>query len=102
MKLLPTPLAGVMLLETEPASDARGSFSRLSCVTTLAAHGVAFATRQTSLSRSVRRGTLRGLHYQRAPSEEPRSFGASPGRCSTSRWICGPDRRVIGMRFMSS
>ena len=70
MKLLPTPLPGVMLLETEPATDPRGSFSRLSCVTTLAAHGVAFASRQTSMSRSVRRATLRGLHYQIAPSEE--------------------------------
>jgi dTDP-4-dehydrorhamnose 3,5-epimerase len=70
MKLLPTPLPGVMLLETEPASDARGSFSRLSCVTTLAAHGVAFAARQTSMSRSARRGTMRGLHYQVSPSEE--------------------------------
>jgi dTDP-4-dehydrorhamnose 3,5-epimerase len=70
MKLLPTPLPGVILLETEPANDARGGFARLSCVTTLAAHGVAFAARQASMSRSARRGTLRGLHYQTAPSEE--------------------------------
>jgi dTDP-4-dehydrorhamnose 3,5-epimerase len=70
MKLLPTPLPGVMLLETEPAIDARGSFARLSCVTTLSALGVAFAARQASMSRSARRGTLRGLHYQTAPSQE--------------------------------
>ena len=70
MRVLPTPLPGVMLLETEPATDARGSFSRLSCVATLSAHGIAFTPRQTNLSRSSRRGTLRGLHYQTPPSEE--------------------------------
>jgi dTDP-4-dehydrorhamnose 3,5-epimerase len=70
MRVLATPLPGVMLLEPEPAHDARGSFTRLSCVATLAAHGIAFAPRQTSVSRSLRRGTLRGLHFQTAPSEE--------------------------------
>jgi len=36
----------------------------------LGAHGIAFAARQSGLSRSARRRTLRGLHYQTAPSEE--------------------------------
>jgi dTDP-4-dehydrorhamnose 3,5-epimerase len=70
MQVLPTPLPGVMLLEAEPASDPRGSFTRLSCVATLATLGIAFASRQTSVSRTLRRGTLRGLHYQTAPAEE--------------------------------
>lgn len=70
MRVLPTPLPGVMLLEPEPARDERGSFTRLSCVASLAAHGIAFAPRQTSVARSLKRGTLRGLHFQAAPSEE--------------------------------
>jgi dTDP-4-dehydrorhamnose 3,5-epimerase len=70
MRLIPTPLCGVVLLETRTGQDARGSFSRLSCVATLAANGIAFAPVQTSLSRSPRRGTLRGLHFQAAPSGE--------------------------------
>jgi dTDP-4-dehydrorhamnose 3,5-epimerase len=70
MRVLPTPLPGVMLLESEPAHDLRGSFARLSCVATLAAHGIEFAPRQTSVSRSTRRGTLRGMHIQTPPSEE--------------------------------
>jgi dTDP-4-dehydrorhamnose 3,5-epimerase len=65
-----TPLSGVVLLAATPAYDARGSFTRLSCVATLGAHGIAFASRQTSLSRSARRGTLRGLHFQAPPSAE--------------------------------
>ena len=70
MRVLPTPLPGVMLLEAEPANDPRGSFARLSCVTTLTAQGIEFAPRQTSVSRSERRGTLRGMHFQTPPSEE--------------------------------
>ena len=69
-RLIPTPLPGVILIRNEPVTDARGSFSRLSCTTTLTAHGIAFSPRQTSLSRSSSRGTLRGLHFQGAPSEE--------------------------------
>jgi dTDP-4-dehydrorhamnose 3,5-epimerase len=69
-RVLPTPLGGVMLLEPEPTHDARGSFTRLSCVATLAEHGILFASRQTSLSRSAQGGTLRGLHFQLPPSDE--------------------------------
>jgi dTDP-4-dehydrorhamnose 3,5-epimerase len=70
MRLIQTLLSGVVLLQPEAARDARGSFARLSCVTTLAANGIAFSPVQTSLSRSSRRGTLRGLHFQVAPSAE--------------------------------
>lgn len=70
LHVTPTALPGVVLLDTAAAEDARGSFARLSCVTTLASHGITFVPRQTSLSRSSRRGTLRGLHFQLPPSEE--------------------------------
>ena len=70
VSVAPTSLPGVLLLRPEPSRDERGSFTRLSCVATLSGHGVAFKPRQTSLSRSSRRGTLRGLHFQIAPSAE--------------------------------
>ena len=70
MRVLATALPGVVLLQAEATRDGRGSFARLSCVATLAAHGIAFSPRQTSVSRSARRGTLRGMHFQVAPSEE--------------------------------
>jgi dTDP-4-dehydrorhamnose 3,5-epimerase len=70
VRLVSTPMAGVFLLQPEAVHDARGSFTRLCCVATLAANGIAFSLAQTSLSRSSRRGTLRGLHFQAAPSAE--------------------------------
>jgi dTDP-4-dehydrorhamnose 3,5-epimerase len=69
-RVIATPISGVVLLEAAPIHDGRGSFARLSCIATLAAHGIAFTVRQTSLSRSHRRGTLRGLHFQIPPSAE--------------------------------
>ncbi len=65
-----TELPGVMKLRTVTATDDRGSFTRLGCVTTLARSGVQFSIRQVSLSRTPQRGTLRGLHLQRPPSAE--------------------------------
>ena len=70
LRVQSAPLLGVYLLEADPAHDVRGSFQRLSCVATLASHGIAFSPRQTSVSRSTRRGTLRGMHVQAAPSAE--------------------------------
>jgi dTDP-4-dehydrorhamnose 3,5-epimerase len=70
LQVIPTPLPGVFLLRPDAAHDARGSFTRLSCITTLAEHDIAFTPRQTSVSRSSQRGTLRGLHFQAAPSAE--------------------------------
>jgi len=70
MQITPTPLPGVMLVRVEPAYDERGSFARLGCTATLAQHGINFVPRQTSLSRSRRRGTLRGMHFQIPPSAE--------------------------------
>jgi len=70
MQITSTPLPGVMLVRTEPACDERGSFTRLGCTATLAHHNIDFVPRQTSLSRSRRRGTLRGMHFQVPPSAE--------------------------------
>jgi len=59
-----------MRLELRNARDPRGSFIRLSCAATLAAHGIAFTPRQTSLSTSPIRHTLRGLHFQNGAAAE--------------------------------
>jgi dTDP-4-dehydrorhamnose 3,5-epimerase len=70
MRFTPTPLPGVVLLQPDTTHDTRGSFARLSCVGSLAAHGITFVPRQTSLSCSPQRSTLRGLHFQEGASAE--------------------------------
>lgn len=70
MRLISRPLPGMLVLQTEPRTDERGFFARCFCRHELARFGVAPAVQQANLSFSERAGTLRGLHYQMAPSAE--------------------------------
>jgi len=66
----PTPLWPAHVVVASPQEDSRGVFMRLHCETDFRAQGVLQRMVQTNLSRTRRRGTLRGLHFQIAPSHE--------------------------------
>ena len=65
-----TRLKDVRLVELEPVRDQRGHFARTFCVNEFAAAGLATAFVQHSISRTALCGTVRGMHFQRPPSEE--------------------------------
>src|SRR5271163_4095950 len=62
-----TTLRDAWLIRLEPIHDSRGFFARTFCVDEFAAHGLETHFPQHSLSCSARKGTLRGMHYQRPP-----------------------------------
>lgn len=70
MRFRRTRLQDVRLIELEPARDDRGLFARTFCSQEFAAAGLATAFVQQSFSHTVRAGTVRGMHFQRAPHEE--------------------------------
>lgn len=70
MKIYPTLLAGTWLIDLRPAHDERGFFARTFCQDTLRNNGLETEFPQHSVSYSHRRGTIRGMHFQRAPHEE--------------------------------
>lgn len=70
MKFQPTELPGAYLVEPELVSDERGFFARTWCRQEFAERGLRDQWVQCSLSHNHRRGTLRGMHYQRAPHQE--------------------------------
>ncbi len=72
MKLAPTPIPGVWVVEPERIADERGWFARTFDAAAFAAHGLEPAVVQASASFNVRRGTLRGMHLQAAPHGEPK------------------------------
>jgi dTDP-4-dehydrorhamnose 3,5-epimerase len=72
MRFEATAIAGAFTVQMEPATDARGSFARSFCASEFAAAGVPFTVHQTNLSRNPVRHTLRGLHGQAPPHEEPK------------------------------
>lgn len=70
MRFVPTRIAEAFLIELERIEDARGFFARTYCQREFAGHGLTENFVQCSLSFNVRRGTLRGMHFQAPPSEE--------------------------------
>ena len=62
-----TTFHDVWLIQLEPIHDSRGFFARTFCHDEFAAHGIETHFPQHSFSCSMRKGTLRGMHYQRPP-----------------------------------
>jgi dTDP-4-dehydrorhamnose 3,5-epimerase len=98
MQFYKTTLAGAHLILSEPAWDERGFFSRTFCMRAFAEHGLETAFVQHSTSYNIRRGTLRGMHFQRPPHGEVKLVSClkgaiwdvivdlRPGSASFGRW----------------
>lgn len=63
-------LPGACLVEREDRVDERGFFARAYCREEFARAGLDFTIAQANISMSARKGTLRGLHYQKPPHAE--------------------------------
>ncbi len=75
-----TSLAGAYVIEGERLEDERGFFARSFCRREFEAQGLVPDLVQCNISFNRRRGTLRGLHYQAAPHEEPKLVRCTLGR----------------------
>jgi dTDP-4-dehydrorhamnose 3,5-epimerase len=74
-----TRLAGAYLLEPERIGDERGFFARTWCRDEFERHGLNTRLVQCNISYNVRRGTLRGMHYQVKPHEEAKLVRCTRG-----------------------
>ncbi|MGZ0653998.1 dTDP-4-dehydrorhamnose 3,5-epimerase [Coraliomargarita sp. W4R53] len=70
MKFEETPLKGAWIIDLEPRGDDRGYFARTFCRKEFEAHGIEANVVQSNISFSAHAGTLRGMHFQKAPAEE--------------------------------
>ena len=70
MIFTPTTLGGAVVIDLERHEDERGFFARTWCVREFEAEGLSTRLVQSSVAFNERRGTLRGMHYQRAPFGE--------------------------------
>jgi dTDP-4-dehydrorhamnose 3,5-epimerase len=80
MIFTPTAVAGAFVVEVERYPDERGWFGRTYSFDEFAAHGVPWRVEQCSFSFNRQSGTLRGLHYQEHPHEEPKLVHCTQGR----------------------
>jgi len=72
MKIIPLKIEGAALIEIEPIADERGFFARNFCQQEFADAGLALNVVQSNLSQNVKKGTLRGLHFQAQPKPDPK------------------------------
>lgn len=70
MILAPVQIEGVWLVQPEPISDERGFFARTWCAREFEARGLVSHLVQCNSSFNHKRGTLRGMHFQRHPFAE--------------------------------
>src|SRR5688572_16883881 len=74
-----TKLQGAFIVDLEPRSDARGFFARSFCQREFEAHGLKPVIAQGNISFNYRKGTVRGLHFQRPPHAETKFVRCSRG-----------------------
>ena len=65
-----TKLKGAYLIDLERREDQRGFFARSWCRKEFEAHGLNLQQVQVNVGFSVKKGTLRGMHYQTVPFRE--------------------------------
>lgn len=75
-----TPIDGVFIIDIEPVADERGFFSRTWCVKEFQARGLNSDLVQCNISFNKKRGTLRGMHYQKPPHGEVKVVRCTRGR----------------------
>jgi dTDP-4-dehydrorhamnose 3,5-epimerase len=74
-----TPLQGAFLIELEKHVDTRGYFARSWCAKEFKAHGLSTRMAQCNVSLNLKKGTLRGMHYQVNPFEEAKLVRCTRG-----------------------
>jgi len=79
MKLTSTPLHGAYVIELEPVMDERGFFARTWCSQESKLLGLNPNVAQCSTSFNIRKGTLRGMHYQDEPYPEAKLIRCCAG-----------------------
>ncbi len=74
-----TKLKGAFVIEMEKLQDERGFFGRSWCKEEFEANGLNANIVQVNTSLSYKKGTLRGLHYQKNPYEETKLIRCTKG-----------------------
>jgi dTDP-4-dehydrorhamnose 3,5-epimerase len=70
VRIVPTPLAGLFVIEPQRIDDARGFFTRTWCRRDFESHGLNTDLAQCSIAHNHAKGTLRGMHFQAEPHAE--------------------------------
>lgn len=79
MKFTPARLNGVWIIDLDLRTDDRGFFARTWCEREFGERGLNTRWPQGNLTRTLRRGMIRGMHWQAAPHPEIKLVRCSHG-----------------------
>ncbi len=79
MLFTPTKFPGVYVIDLEKWEDERGFFARAWCQCEFEGHGLNTRLVQCNISRNKKKGTLRGMHFQRPPYAEAKLVRCTKG-----------------------
>ncbi len=74
-----TKLKGAFIVDLERREDSRGFFARSFCQHEFEEHGLKPVIAQANIAFNVRKGTLRGMHFQFPPAAETKLVRATRG-----------------------
>lgn len=97
MKILSTPIPDLIVAETSPIIDKRGTFSRLYCEKELAPVIDSRRILQVNHSKTAKVGAVRGLHFQHPPHSEMKFVRCIKGRI----WDVAVDLRAGSTTFLN-
>ena len=80
MKFVALGNSDARLIELAVRGDTRGNFTRTWCAASFAEHGIDFTPIQGNSSLTRKRGTIRGMHFQRSPKADAKIV-----RCTTGK-----------------
>lgn len=74
-----TRLKGAFIIDIERREDSRGFFARAFCQNEFMAHGLKPVIAQANIASNIRKGTLRGMHFQFPPAAETKIVRCTRG-----------------------
>ena len=95
--IIETPISGIKIIERKYIGDSRGQISRLFCANQLAAAGWQKTICQINHSITSKKGTVRGLHFQKNPYAEMKLVTCLKGEV----WDVALDLRQNSPTFLS-
>lgn len=79
MQFTPSRIPGAWVIDIAPIHDQRGFFAMTFVPAELRAHGIDPVIAQCNLAFNHKRGTLRGMHFQKAPHAQAKIVRATRG-----------------------
>jgi dTDP-4-dehydrorhamnose 3,5-epimerase len=74
-----TKLKGAFVIDLERRNDSRGFFARGFCQKEFEAHGLKPTIAQVNVAHNIRKGTVRGMHFQFPPAAETKLVRCTRG-----------------------